>query len=408
MGIMRNANLEHFRDLLRTVLVVLGVLIWTVCLYRAYSLIQKTGEQVAPTHKLQVDGKHYLDRAHEMIESGSYLVTPDTYHSMPMQILLAGGLRLTGSLAGAKMFQLFALVAMVWLSYVLFCRVLGTSLVGPSAWCLLGLSQSLVYYAAMTQYELLLMVVLTGFSLLVLRRPTRFVNLMTGFTLWCSGIFRPHYLLLPVWLVFSPGERRQRELALATFVLLSGLWNGFYIWQTHRPFVFMDLQKGYNVERALSATSTGRSYPKSPLTSSGGLRFIVQHPVLYFQLLQRRASYLSTFSKDTWHVPSVWENLAPHVALSQDSVRRAIAVLGTALALIGALLLSPVYRLAVLSPLVCVLAAQLVVNSSFRFLVPVLPHLICLQIVGLRSILDSVQTLQAAIRRQIDNRVTVG
>lgn len=372
------------------VLFVFGILLWSVCVGRAARLIDSTGEELAPSVLLVIDGNGYMRSARHMIRYGSFLIPPDTYHSTLVPIVLAASLRLSESVVTFKRLNLVALVAISVLSFLLFRYMLGSGW-GLTAWCLLALSQSLVQYAATMQYELWMMAILLAFSWLVAREATRSRNFWIGFLLWLSAVCRPHYLLLSLWMMFSPSCKKSRGIALGMFILLAGLWNGYYMWKTSQPFFFWDLRHEYPIARGLSATSSGVSFPKSPDTHSGGLQFIIFEPLEYLKLLQRRLPYLTTFSSDIWHVPSVWENAATTAFLSGDFMRKWVAFLGSVLGIIGAVLLERRFRDAILAPLMCVLLVQLIINASFRFVLPALPQIVCLQVLAMRFLVEGLR-----------------
>lgn len=339
-----------------------------------------------------IDGFNFEKGALRMIENGNWLVSLDTFHSVLMQVVLSWVYRLDANPFWFHSLNFLVLVAVCLLSWQLYRRCF------PNpwqyvAWGFLGLCGSLSYYSAMLQYEILLMATLTVASLGLVRfSEGKIWPATTGIAFFIAAAFRPHYVL---WAVFATARAfRQREknagILLTVFVGLTVVWSTLYTVQLRKPYFFWDLTTGFPMHRSLSSASLGVSFPKSVLVEGGGPLFVLREPHNYVALLGRRSLFLTDFNQSVWHVPTIWERLAEPFGM-RVFVRQFFALLATGLFLFGWRLVRAPWSLALLGPIVPILALMLIINSSFRYLLPCLVQLVALQMIGLKAVVERVQ-----------------
>lgn len=360
---------------------------WLCCLVGATMLVWSAGEKISPDIRLTIDANSYTNGARAMIETGDFLFTPDTYHSVGMQVVLSWVLRIHNSLLTFRFLNLVLLMAIAVGSYVLFLRVLESKRWAAFASVWLAACASLPKFASLIQYEIVLCFLLLCFSLVLLRNATEKVTaFIGGAALFLAVAIRPHFLL---WLLIATLTKKTRKITLQLlplFALLTIGWNTAYSIHLQKPFFFWDLSRPFPIYKALSNQSYGRTYPPSPATPESGFRFIVQHPLDYSRLLGRRFLYATSFHPDSWNVRSWPEQLLKHLDLEFKFIGRLFAIIGTLLTAVGIFSLPKEWRVAIAGPILCVVTVFFILNASFRYFIPMLPQIICAQVYALRRI----------------------
>ena len=166
-------------------------------------------------------------------------------------------------------------------------------------------------------------------------------------------------------------------------------WNLAYSVHTGTPVFFQTgLEK--QISSSLNPLVQGYVYPFAPHSEPSGLRFIVDRPFGYVSLVGRRILYLIGARPESWFVESSWTLiLMNHFHMTSESAR--ISFLAICLVLFGLGLRAASIRarastqpvqflpLALVGPIA---TAMLVFNTSNRYWVPIIPAVICFQVLA--------------------------
>jgi hypothetical protein len=369
--------------------VIAQIVAWLCSLLAAFMLIRSAGERISPDTRLTIDANSYTKGARAMIASGDFFIAPDTYHSVGMQVLLSWVLRLSDSLLTFRYFNLVVLVAIAFGSHLLFSRVLESKSWAALASIWLAACASLPKFASLIQYEIVLCLALLCLSLALLQPAVgKMLASAGGVILFFAVSIRPHFL---AWLFIAALTKKTRSFAfrlLPALAVLTLSWNAAYSLKLEKPFFFWNLSRPFPIYKSLSERSFGMTYPPSPTTTHGGLRFIVERPGAYWKLLGRRFLYATSLSPDSWNVRSWPEQLLKHFRLNPGWLGKILAFSGTVLTAIGIFCFPKEWKVAIAGPIGCVVIVFFILNASFRYFIPMLPQIICAQAYGLKRLVE--------------------
>lgn len=349
-----------------------------------------TGERSAFVPRMTADAESYLRNARAIIADGEWLFTPDTYHSVGGSLYVAAVLRIFGSVLAIKVLH----VAWLALALALFHRVAERALESPraAAACTVLLSGSalLARYCGVVQYEIVvLFLFVVVLALASSEKPRPFALGVFGAL---AATFRVHFGVFVLFYVLDAlrsvhiepeaqeAHRRRAALALAGFSLVAVPFNAYYLARIDEAFFFQSASSGAGWLRRLNANATGVMWPYPPRSEPHGWAFVAQEPLAYLRFLARKALFLFGARPDVWFVESRWVWFASRAtSIPRWALRPVMAgtlALGT-LAGWGAVVArwrgsDPTRRVAAMIVL-GVLLPQLVVGSSTRVLVPILP-----------------------------------
>ncbi len=373
-----------------------------------------TGEAVTYHERMTIDAPSYVENARQMIAEGRWLTSPDTYHSAGMSAYVSVLLRVfDGSILSIKLGSFVLWLTTLALVFLLVRRVGMTATWSYLAIYLCSASELLQKYCAVVQYEVPVMFLLTLFAFTAARpvahlRHEFALGALAG--LLCT--FRLHFVLLlllylgaRVWsLLRARGRAATGSAARAVGVTLLGYvtialpWNVAYSAAASAP-VFFQSSLGVFLER-LNPNATGVMWPYPEAAQPHGIEFIATRPDLYILLLGRRFLYLFGFVPDVWAVRSRFaEVVGSATGLSYWSARTVFAtfyvvLLAGGVAHLVASLRRGRSRPGLTASALCaaaVLAPQFIAGSSTRFLVPIVPTLLCLQLAAAAALSERLR-----------------
>jgi len=347
---------------------------------------------------LPIDGPGYLKGAGWMIDHGNWIYTSNSFHSIGMQILTAALVRIYGSLSPVPIYIWNALVWLAILTmfaYAIYRLTQRPIYLWLGPLILLG-SASLSEYIALVQYEITVAAICLGLGILQMGSGSRNRQIASGALVAVLGIFRVHFSLMLCLLLlrrqYSPmtSPVRARMMLILGFALIAVPFNVFYGYKLKQVFYFQNNVNQKVLFGNLNPASSGLLFPYSPSSYPKGLSYVITQPKGYLKLLARRAGYLTGITPDIWFVESYWTKaLAWLFRMGTVAARSLFISLALALVLLGMIRLSGLrgsaifFPWAFLFPFIVVVFPNLLINSAARMLVPSLPCLILLQVLGL-------------------------
>jgi len=342
-----------------------------------------------------VDGKTYLTAAHVLTETDRWIFTRDCVHSVGMQIATNVMQRLFGrpDFYPVKMLNLAAWLGVGILSFFFFNALFQSWRIAAIGTAMVSESELLRTYALTLQYEILACFLLMTWAMLILSPHRRWKNFCLGLVIALLAVLRPHFLsLLPLTLI--PIPKRSRFEVLIGFLGFALPYNAYFSWRLETFYFFYQFNVGYPLAGSLNELSRGYNFPRNPQGEVFGLQFILQKPIRYLELLSLRFFYYVGFIKDVWWV-ELWPTL-PLTAISMeytsyfDRPLRCLLLLLTGYGIWRVLrgyAKSP-HLPTLLIPLVVVTSPLLLINSSTRFLTPLVPFLIAIQFIAVGGLVD--------------------
>ncbi len=344
----------------------------------------------AQDHRLTVDSEAFLDGAVEMVHQNRFIFTPNIYHSVGMQVFFSWWIRGFEANAVLRLKQFNVIVFGLLIIGAAFFAFQSTSVpaLAALAAALVASSSSLQAFSATLQYELIAGALLLLVGILhQCATPTRYFFM--GLIVALLSVIRVHFLVvIPMLMILdrSSSNLRHHLWALAGFLLLALPWNLFYSLELGNFFFFQgDLH--HQIHRYLNPASVGSNFPYPPTTEPSGWRFIWEQPLRYIWLLGQRFLYLSEMLHDNWHVPSIATRLVNSSETGTIILDKIWNILGGASMAFGIFTCrSTAAGKFIFSALLTVLIPQLVINSSFRFLLPLIPLFAVAQTLALKRL----------------------
>ncbi len=385
------------RELLLSVALLIAAAVAT-----AYHMPALAGEAITPETELPIDGTGYLQCAARMIMDGRWILSHSVAISPGMQILSSLLLRVSGppNTTPIVIWNLVMMLGIALLVGASILRACNNRVFASLGVLLISLSTDLWYYSALYQYEITVAFLCLAVCTLSLGAATFKRGLLIGFLIALLAIFRMHFAaLLPFCLGFTFLRRRTTGAKFPAglilgFLLLALPFNAYYAREKNLGFFFFQtIKTGNDVWDETSAISTGAAMPYTLPDQVTGPEFIRNSPGLFFELLARRVSYFVGWEPQVWFFDSFWVAQGSSLlALPIELVRKVFVIMSLVLMLLG---LQAIYAgkfrggaeyLVFLFP-VCTVAGHLIlVNSTSRYMVPAIPCIIFLVVLGMESL----------------------
>ena len=357
---------------------------------------------------LQIDGESYLQGMLSIARERDFLNLRDIYHSPGYQIYLGFLYKLAPD--PERIFLIVKLLA--WLMYALSVAMvyrLGAVClgwrVGLMAAVFLALSAKFHAYGNLLQYETLLGFLILSHVFLLSRWHAHaawkglLIPVSAGLLVAAIVLVQLRYLLLvPAGcLCFylraraaQPWAGRRALVPVAAYVLAFLLIAGF--WSFHHSirggeFVFVSKGSAFRFQAGNNPNAQGYAWPYPVIVEPSGLNFIRQRPGQFLRLVALRGMYFMDIKKDVWSIPIP---LSGFFGGNRAAWFERIFCLASLLALLGGILAKGVFescgtppcaRLCLLLTLAAGVAGPLLIFSSSRFSVPLLPVIFLFQAV---------------------------
>lgn len=366
--------------------------------------VLRTGELVAYAPRMTADAQTYVNNAQQMLGDGEWWFTPDTYHSVGASLYFATLLRVFGTVSAMKVVHVVLFAASLALVHHVATRVFESARSAALAVAALGSSLLFARYCAVVQYEVV--VAFLFLAMLACASAEAPKPLAIGVLAALAATFRAHFGLVALFYALEAARvarsdldqrrshLRRAERTFAGFAIVAFPFNAYYAARTGGFFLFQSASSGTAWLRRLNANASGAMWPYPAPAEPHGFAFVAQEPLLYLRLLFRKLELLAGIVPDVWFVESRWVlALSDVTGLAREQGRTAFGVAFGALTLAGLVSVFATWRgahaalrLAAMQ-VVAVLLPQLVVGSSTRVLVPILPAIVLLQLHAVRHAL---------------------
>lgn len=395
IGSEKNATTDHCFPQPRRLGLLLSVLLVAVgASLNLRNIIINDPDLPAYTGRLFVDSGNYHEGAVKMLSKGDVLYTADTFHSAGMQVLVASLYRLFGEHPLAvKLFNFLCWSASLLFCYRLILSVYRSRSVAQIGTALFSTFNILHKYSATMQYEifaLLLILIVVDLNDMA-AQPSTLKLIATAVVVSILTFVRGHFaLLFPLYLVAQHWQTGLdwKHAAVPSTVLMGILAALVAIYSAHRGKLSSFSILGGRVARYLNENSVGYSYPYPEMTKPNGLDFVISRPGKYLSFLCTKTLYLFGIKPDIWYIePYPVQGLLALTGLAKNRLIAVHGGLSLIFSHVGLFLfvwrsgrehLGKIFSLLV--PLVPIFISQLIIGSSTRFLVPVLPVLFVLQL----------------------------
>lgn len=371
----------------------------------AFLFIRSTGNSPFFRGKMVIDTAAYLQNAQWMIAHDKWFLTDDTYHAVGMSVYLSWFVRLFGENFSGVKFVNFTwwLLGMLSLSIIVLQASNKNVITALCAVSLYASSFTMQKYCAILQYEIIVVGLFMGTTMIAAISSRRIVSeIAGGMGVFLLCVFRLHfviiflvrgiYLLRRMMLAKIVVERQALRHSLFLFIIAflfpTLLWNGYYSLQ-RQQFFFFQSDYLWLFDRFLNPNAQGWDYPFPRIIAPSGIQFILDQPWAYMSLLGRKTLYFFGFLPDVWHIESFWTvTISNYLDLSVDAARKVFAsiyvlsfVFGLAVRIYDLRRKSfRTYEVYFLGMLLSVALTQSIHGSSTRFLLPLFPVLLYLQI----------------------------
>lgn len=349
----------------------------------AYRVFYNHPYEVAFSPYLIVDGNSYLKGAFQIIADKSWPVALDIYHSAGQQVYISSLFYILPK----NPLSIKAVNLLMWiLSLYLYGKVVVQLI--DRKWqiplvAFLSLSTWQSGYIATLNYE----IIISFFMICIVFFYNKKNLLLVGILLGLVSFWRIHW-------------------AISFFALLL-----YYLYQKEFPSLIkvmigyclvsipvLILYKGlphslseHTVFRWISSNSDGRNFPYPIEGGYTGFNFIKNQPLEFLHLYFNKLCFLIGVKRDIWFIEPFWFQITTHSGLIW---------LNFVIFLLGSLF---IYRsksrqrwLCVLVLFIPLLITQLVVGSSSRFLVPYIPWILLIIVMGYyKSIKEIRKRLQS-------------
>ncbi|MFA6004123.1 MAG: hypothetical protein WC881_08645 [Elusimicrobiota bacterium] len=285
-------------------------------LARALVFTWSTGARPWFDPMLAIDGNSYLAGMVEIVDRTGPLDLTDIYHSPGYQIYLAGFYFLRHDAEGAIVAVKLAAWALQLLCVVLVVLVGRRSFTAPAglgAGVLVAFSHSLACYANLIQYEVPLAFLILAhtaglltFPLVPRRRLRGALFFLLGLTAAAAALIQDRFILLvPIgafclWLA----QRDARRLVLAYLIpamLILGGWAAYQTRRTGAP-TLISSGAGFRFRIHNNPNAVGEAFPYVEPVEPSGWRFVISRPGRYVWLVKERFLYLWDLKKDLWYL----------------------------------------------------------------------------------------------------------
>ena len=326
-----------------------------------------------------LDGISYFNGATEMIQNGKFFFTKDIYHSPGGQIWVSWVFRLAGSLdpifIKVANFVLALLIQLIMFLFVK--REFGWKL-GLIVSTLIASSPKLHIYIATMQYEILLSFIVCSLVFFMLRQKNDgnyLIGLLLGFLCFLAFMLRYHYLWLA--LITALGLFKYRK-SLISFIFIFIIFSSVFVTSYVREGVGLKeiSENSARQLRWMSPLSEGHNFPYPPEQPDikPGFHYIWENPSSYSNQLLKRFGYLFSIKKDHYHIPSHFSDMLSKIF--QIDLTALAASLELLLILVGIFFTWRISQAIVwmyLGIAAAFLGPQLIVGSTSRFILPLLP-----------------------------------
>jgi len=352
------------------------------------------------SNAMTIDSESYLQKGLELSNTKHPWFTLKTTHAIGMQVVLAYWFILfpEGNIDGFKVMQVI-----IWLATILILALLVWRYLGSVSFALIAaalLSSSLLFsrYTAILQYEVITTLLIVILAAVLMFRVNAASSIIAGLLIAILAIFRVHFMLFLVPVLFvlylHPKRLKMMALTIGAFLLIAIPWNLAYSIKLQRAFWFQS-HVVIHINRALSPTAQGHNFPPPErLPDHSAVQFVVKQPVSYVQLLFNRFGYLTGLTPDAWFIESRFTDYLSDTMsmLSRETWRFVFFVVWMSSFLFGLWVvvrsstpeLSLPMRFLPAAFILVLLAPHLIVNSSTRFAISILPFLVYYQTIGIQ------------------------
>ena len=383
-----------------------GICLIAAGLFAALRFSMAAGNVPWFSGRLEIDGSSYINGMLSIAQSKDFLNLQDIYHSPGYQIYL--GLLYRLDPAPQRIFLTVKVVA--WVLYVLsvvIVYLLGARFLGWRAGLMaagvLALSNKFHIYANLIQYETLLgFLILCHLFLLAVWRAEKpwkgsLVPVLAGLLAAAIVLVQVRYLLLvPAGcLCFYLRARASQEFSLRKalapvgayllpFLIIVGFWS---VHHSLREGQVILVSKGssFRFQAGNNPNAKGYSWPYPVIVEPSGFSFILRRPAQFLNLVAQRLMYFMDIKKDGGSMPLPFSEFA---AGSRAPLIEKVFYLMSLFALLGGIIVkggsgaegpSAAAPLCLLLTFAAGVAAPLLIFSSSRFSVPLLPVIFLLQ-----------------------------